>query len=672
MTRPLVFGNGNIFVSSDTKNRIRDFYYPYVGQENHVSGNIHHTGIYVDGKMSWLSDDSWKWELRYKKDSLVSEVKAKNHSLKLEIEIEECVHYDKNIFLKSFKIINKSSEKRELRVFFNHRFSISEANIGDTVYYDPIQNAIVNYKGKVYFMIRGICENKNFDDYSTGNASVYGKEGTHIDAESGDLSKNPIEHGSVDSTIGFSISLNKGSNKKIECWICVGENYEEVTKLNSFVNSNGLSNLILETDNHWKKWANKQNFVFFDLKGKVKDLFKRSLLTVKVNEDRGGAVIAANDSDTLYFKKDTYSYMWPRDGALIIRSLDRVGHKNTTARFFNFCKRVIEKDGYLFHKYRPDGSRGSSWHSWLKYDKIQLPIQEDETALVLDALWKSYDQYKDKKFFGDFYKTLIKPAGDFMVNYRDKKTKLPKESYDLWEEKLGVHTFTCCTAYAGLYSAHKFAKIFGNKKDADKYKKAADELREGILKYLYDEEKGVFIKGIHYDKDGNMIKDFKVDISTGYGIFEYNILDVNDEKVINTMELIRDKLWVHEGVGGMKRYEKDSYYRIPESKDGNPWFISTLWLAEYYIAKAKNKKDISQAEYLLDWCADYSASTGVLSEQIHPYTGEPLSVSPLTWSHAGFVIATMKYLDKIKSMGLNTKKVSNSAKNKSKNNKSKK
>ena len=49
----------------------------------------------------------------------------------------------------------------------------------------------------------------------------------------------------------------------------------------------------------------------------------------------------------------------------------------------------------MSHKYNPDGSLGSSWHSWVDGDKIQLPIQEDETALVLDALWKHYDKYGD-------------------------------------------------------------------------------------------------------------------------------------------------------------------------------------------------------------------------------------------------------------------------------------
>ena len=36
----------------------------------------------------------------------------------------------------------------------------------------------------------------------------------------------------------------------------------------------------------------------------------------------------------------------------------------------------------------------------------------------------------------------------------------------------------------------------------------------------------------------------------------------------------------------------------------------------------------------------------MLAEQIHPYTNEPLSVSPLTWSHAEYVSAVRWYAGK--------------------------
>lgn len=71
-------------------------------------------------------------------------------------------------------------------------------------------------------------------------------------------------------------------------------------------------------------------------------------------------MIAANDSDVLQFGRDTYSYMWPRDGALTAAALDDAGYGDLSRRFFEFCARVIANAGYFLHKYNPDGSRGVS------------------------------------------------------------------------------------------------------------------------------------------------------------------------------------------------------------------------------------------------------------------------------------------------------------------------
>jgi GH15 family glucan-1,4-alpha-glucosidase len=39
-----------------------------------------------------------------------------------------------------------------------------------------------------------------------------------------------------------------------------------------------------------------------------------------------------------------------------------------------------------------------------------------------------------------------------------------------------------------------------------------------------------------------------------------------------------------------------------------------------------------------------------MPEQVHPETGEPLSVAPLTWSHAEFVATVLNYLEKKQSL----------------------
>lgn len=51
-----------------------------------------------------------------------------------------------------------------------------------------------------------------------------------------------------------------------------------------------------------------------------------------------------------------------------------------------------------------------------------------------------------------------------MVGYINKDTNLPKESYDLWEERQGIFAFTCSTIYAALLCASEFANLFNENK----------------------------------------------------------------------------------------------------------------------------------------------------------------------------------------------------------------
>ena len=88
--------------------------------------------------------------------------------------------------------------------------------------------------------------------------------------------------------------------------------------------------------------------------------------------------------------------------------------------------------------------------------------------------------------------------------------------------------------------------------------------------------------------------------------------------------------------------------RVSDSITGNSWFICTLWLAEYYIAKAKTVNDLSRALEILQWTVERSLASGVLAEQVDPLTGEELSVSPLTWSHSTYVATVHSYLKKLK------------------------
>ena len=79
---------------------------------------------------------------------------------------------------------------------------------------------------------------------------------------------------------------------------------------------------------------------------------------------------------------------------------------------------------------------------------------------------------------------------------------------------------------------------------------------------------------------------------------------------------------------------------------GNPWFICTLWLAQYRIAHASTIDELHSALPLLQWAQSHTLASGVMAEQVNPFTSDPLSVSPLTWSLAEYVLAVRWYLGK--------------------------
>ena len=77
---------------------------------------------------------------------------------------------------------------------------------------------------------------------------------------------------------------------------------------------------------------------------------------------------------------------------------------------------------------------------------------------------------------------------------------------------------------------------------------------------------------------------------------------------------------------------------------GNPWVICTLWLAQHKIAAAASVDELQPAKKYLEWTLQRASDSGVLAEQYHPFTGAPVSVSPLTWSHATVMTVVMQYL----------------------------
>src|SRR3989344_8801051 len=381
MPKAINLGNGSVLIGLDRFGQVKDFYYHYPGLENHVSEYLtHKIGIYVEERFSWLDDGSWIIDIKSHEGTMASNISAKNDSLGIELQFTDIVYNEKNIFIREIECRNLFDRVRKVKVYFNQQFNISQNHHGETAYFDSREEVIIQYKGRRVFLINTLTDLGRFDEYSVGLLGIEGRDGTYKDAEDGNLSGNPIEHGTVDSVVEVKVDIPPKEEKVIYYWICVAKSIRKVKDLNEEILARHPKDIIESTVDYWRAWVNVQNFSFYKLSQEAVALFKKSLFNIRSHVSKNGSIIASGDSEMLQFGRDYYEYVWPRDAAFATIALAKAGDFNTSSRFFKFCEDVITEEGYFMHKYRPDKALGSSWHPWIRDWKKQFPIQEDETA----------------------------------------------------------------------------------------------------------------------------------------------------------------------------------------------------------------------------------------------------------------------------------------------------
>ena len=639
----------------DANYSLRDIYFPRVGDANHTMGNLCRTGFFVDGRFAWLSDGAWVRKLGYAQDSLVSDVTLTHPGLGIAVRFEDYIDLARNWFIRNVGVTSTAGFKSGA-AFFHYDWYIEGSDIGNTVLYDPRHRGVIAYKADRYFLIGGQSGAEHGISSWANGKKGNGAAGTWVDAEDGVLGRNPIEQGAVDCTVAFDLgSAAAGEPRSLTHWLCMGMRLSEVTSFGQdLIVSRGPDTYRDRTITYWQVWSEKDHRHIDEQLGvEASRLYRRSVLTARAHVDNHGAVIASSDFDITKFARDTYAYHWPRDGALVANSLDRSGHEDVTRQFFLFSQQSLVEEGFFLHKYTPYGLPGSSWLPWVDSHGVRtLPVQEDETGLVLWALWQHYRIHRNLDFVVGLYSNLVVPAADWMVSYVDPRNGLPMPSWDLWEERWGVHAFTVGAVWAGLDAARNFADLFGDVKAYVRYRDAAEKMREAADTNLYSAELGRFPRRITVEDDETVTVDTVLD-SAIYGLWRFGMYPPGDARIADTTKAIAEQLSNKANCGGIARYTDDYYFKVePDTSlvPGNPWFMCTMWLAQWYIATAKAAAELAPAKKMIDWAVAHQLPGGLLSEQLDPHTGAPLSVSPLTWSHAEFIVSVDEYSRKADSL----------------------
>lgn len=644
LARPIILSNGKLHVGINLFAEVHDFYYPYVGYENHAAAkNLRHKiGIYCDGRLSWLDDGTWEMQFSYHKHSLISHIVATNQSLGIILEFDDFVDAFQDVFIRNIHVINSHDEHREIKLFMHQVFDIGDrAGNGDTVQYLPQSRAILTYRGNRAFVIGGNhAQAGSFDQHSLGLFGIEGHEGTYRDAEDGVLANNSVEHGRVDSIIGFTLSIQPHGSKRVYYWITAATSTQEAIVLHDTIQEkkNAVQRL-LATNAWWTDWLKPALATAQHIPEEFRDSFITSVLLIKSHISHNGAVIASTDSTLLKQWRDAYAYCWPRDAAYALWPLIRMGYRDEALSMFRFFAPLLHRKGYIAHKFQADGALGASWHGYLHDDgSTAPPIQEDETASLLFVFTQFYhackdDQHYSGQLLAEFYKPFVKKMADFLAGYIDEATGLPLASYDLWEEQFFVSTYTIAVVYRALLSAADIADVSGDSESAVRWRTTAEDIQSSAKQHIYSSERQAFIKGLNGNQDTRSYNT-TIDSAAMYGVFMYGLYDIESDEVKASMETVRTVLSAQNNdIKGFARYENDNYLRTQPEITGNPWYITGLWMAQYLIETNRSEEAVE----ILRWCHASMMQTGVLSEQVDSYSGAQLSVAPLTWSQAEYV-----------------------------------
>ena len=603
-------GNGRILLTVNEDGEWNDLFYPYPGQFQHLREM--RLGLFdvPTRGFAWLRGSNGYLHQQPPSGAENSPT-SRWTGPGLSVEVQDHVHPNHDLIVRVLTV--EAERPREIRLFAYHSLKIAESMFQETAYVDPERRALVHYKRGFYFEF---FSEPAFTAAACGEHTLKGLQGTYVDAEDGVLEGRTIAHGAADSVLQWDVAPAPGAPAVVRLFLAVGQSLGATRQIHDYVRTGGPSRFEREARAFWQTWTTRR-FPGLPpgLSERAREVYRASVLVLRHATGTNGAIIASPDTRSLVIGGDTYNYCWWRDGGYVAKAMDEAGLYEHAHRFLGFARSCQSADGSFLHRHFPDGAIGSTWHP-------PPFLQIDQTATVIAATWHHFKRGADPDILLDFW-PMVKSAANFLVGFRDGATGLPAPSFDLWEERRGIHLYSTAAVIHALERAGRIATELG--KDPSAWERTAAEIRAGALAGFWDEKLGRFVRSL-------APRDERIDASVLLAL-KLGLLPSDDPRFALTVDVVEHRLW-NGALGGLARYEGDEYYGRE-----NPWIVCTLWLAEARLRLG----DRERCRALIEWAADHATPTRLLPEQIDATSAEPRSATPLTWSHSTFVDVVHKY-----------------------------
>ncbi|MFW6220308.1 MAG: glycoside hydrolase family 15 protein [Nanoarchaeota archaeon] len=348
----------------------------------------------------------------------------------------------------------------------------------------------------------------------------------------------------------------------------------------------------------------------------MKDLIEKSKDILYDCCLENGSIVAAN-SDRIDYPKDVqnYRYVWPRDVSFTCFAFNIFEEKKKQKLFFEWlydrCEDVKEKK-LIYQNYYPNGRK--RWGNF----------QPDQQGSILFAIYNWSDKNLEKIKQNKKINNLVNILADGLCSVW-QKNKFILQTQDLWEERFTYpefkqnNTYALCACFSGLNS---IGKLYKN----DKWIKTSIQIKETINNSF---------NGNFFMRRFGENNDLCIDASLLGLLWPFSVVDLNDDRFKKTINLIQKKLVKNYGV---YRYQFDDYdgfsFQGTHARRGaGYWPLLNFWMA--IVLNKMNKKNES-LKYFNKVINDIE--NNLIPEQIFE-NKKQVSIKPLAWSHAMFLIA---------------------------------
>lgn len=620
-----IIGNQNVIASYSKKGELLRLLYPNTDYRQMV--DFYQVGLKInDSGMVYLHQDiNNVYRQYYTEETNILNTEIMNTYFNLKILQTDFASIKENIIVKKYQFINEGAI--DLNVDF------------------LIHSSLVSTQNN---KISGLCKNDALMQYNHDFiVSTFSKckiKSSQINNVESTITSAQIEDKdyigmSKDSAISYEIgTLKPGDKKEIEIIIYVEENKTGLNELEKNIERIKKIDFKTEEENvrkYWKKYLKEHNGLELNLaetpkNEKIREIYERTILLFPLltNKETGGTSAALEVDEDLN-NCGRYKYCWTRNATFITNAMDILKMGKDVDKFYKvFCKNTQSRDGMWEQRFFTDGRLAPC-----------SGYQIDETASVIYGVYNHYKFVKDKKVLKDNLKMCEKALNyleKYMSDVIEDKNKF-YASYDLWEMCEGIHLYSIASIFSAfdtmikIYEELKeeFTKNRVKQENVNKKKeelrKELVKIREYILQNFYDEKKKSFVRNL---------EDKKIDMSILGTVTPFNIFTPKEKKILNTVERINMTLRTYTGAYG--RFEGDQYMK------GNPWVVTTLWMANYYAEAGEKTK----AKECFDIVVKTGGKHGFLPEQIDNEKMAPAWVIGLSWSHAMYIIVLKKLIEK--------------------------